>query len=53
MLPAVRTLRPMAENQETADLLRAIGRAIEEQARATRYVIAVGFVVVTLVLLLT
>jgi hypothetical protein len=33
-------------DNETNDLLTAIGRAIEEQARATRYVNALGFVAV-------
>ncbi len=35
------------------EVLRAIGRAIEEQARATRYVIAIGFVAVFFALILT
>ena len=33
-------------------VLKAIGRAIEDEARATRFVIAVGFVAVVIVLLL-
>lgn len=39
-------------DEDTRALLRAIGRAIEEQARATRYVIALGFVAVVVALVL-
>ena len=35
------------------ELLQAIGRAIEEQARATRYVIALGFVAVFFAIIFT
>lgn len=43
----------MTNEDETEQLLRAIGRAVEEQARATRYVIAVGFVAVFIAILFT
>lgn len=35
------------------DVLKAIGRAIEEQARATRYVMAIGFLAVVLAIIFT
>ncbi len=33
------------------EVLKAIGRAIEEQARATRYVMAIGFLAVVLAII--
>ena len=35
------------------EVLKAIGRAIEEQARATRYVMAIGFLAVVLAIVFT
>lgn len=34
------------------EVLKAIGRAIEEQAKATRYVMAIGFIAVVVAILI-
>jgi hypothetical protein len=39
-------------DDRTEELLTAIGRAIEEQARTTRYVMAIGFVAVVFALVI-